>query len=420
MKKMNIKYFIAGMAVVLTAAACESNIPEAGTMDVDAENIVLADELVNGLEIYIGQTVELEDLVTVLPENATDRAQTYLSSDENVAAVTAQGVLTAVGKGDCTIDVYVGSKGLYASFDVNVDDVPPVAITSLQFRSETAEFEFEEDGQTIDLMTYLTVVPIEHTEGVKFISSNTEVASVDANTGLLTIHKIGKTTITATAEDNTQLTDEMEVGIFTWDIDEYERFEGDAEGGQAAISGENWYWTMTFSDELLTASEQKLINGRNNSLTAMIDGRAIVNRSGSDDAELSNGTAFCVKAKNTAADHVAYFTIDMGKQQKVNYFRISNISTFKDDVRVRFKKFTEISGSNDGTNFTPIETEFDFSSIQSVLENRNTGNLEIHECEYRYMRFSFKGTECFGPDALGSTAQIEEFYMGYQEKNFGE
>ena len=148
----------------------------------------------------------------------------------------------------------------------------------------------------------------------------------------------------------------------------------------------------------------------------MLDGRTIVARSGaSDDAELSNGTAFCVTAKGTAADHVAYFTIDMGKQQKVNYFRISNISTFKDDVRVRFKKFTEISGSNDGTNFTPIETEFDFSSIQKVLENRETGNLKITESDYRYLRFSFKGTECFGPDVVGSTAQIEEFYLGYED-----
>ena len=419
MKKMNIKYFIAGMAVVLTAAACESNIPEAGTMDVDAESIVLADGLANGLQIYIGQTVELEDLVTVLPENATDRAQTYLSSDENVAAVTAQGVLTAVGKGDCTIDVYVGSKGLYASFDVNVDDVPPVAITSLQFRSETAEFEFEENGQTIDLMTYLTVVPVEHTEGVNFISSNPEVASVDANTGLLTIHKIGKTTITATAEDNTQLTDEMEVGIFTWVINEYERFEGDAEGGQAAVpyTSETWYWSMTFSGGDVYKSD-----GRNSSLYAMLDGRAIINRNPGqkDDSNITNGSAFCVKARGTAEDYVGYFTIDMGKAQKVNYFRISNISTVKDDMRTRFKKFTEISGSDDGSTFTTIITDLDFTSIQAVLENRNTGNIEIPECNYRYLRFSFRGTECFGPDQLGNAAQIEEFYMGYQEKNFGE
>ena len=409
------------MAVVLTAAACESNIPEAGTMDVDAESIVLADGLANGLQIYIGQTVELEDLVTVLPENATDRAQTYLSSDENVAAVTAQGVLTAVGKGDCTIDVYVGSKGLYASFDVNVDDVPPVAITSLQFRSETAEFEFEEDGQTIDLMTYLTVVPVEHTEGVNFISSNTEVASVDANTGQLTIHKIGKTTITATAEDNTQLTDEMEVGIFTWDIDEYERFEGDAEGGQAAVSGETWYWTMTFSDDLLTPDVERLVNGRNNSLTAMLDGRTVATRGGTDDAALTNGTAFCVKNRGTAADHEAYFTIDMGQQRAVNYFRISNISTHKDDVRTRFYKFNKIEGSNDGNSFTSIVTELNFKDVQAVIENRNSGNITIPESNYRYLRFTFKGTECFGPDGqAGGTAQIEEFYMGYQKKNFGE
>lgn len=419
MKKMNIKYFMAGMAVVLTAAACESNIPEAGTMDVDAESIVLADGLVNGLEIYIGQTVELEDLVTVLPENATDRAQTYLSSDENVATVTAQGVLTAVGKGDCTIDVYVGSKGLYASFDVNVDDVPPVAITSLQFRSETAEFEFEEDGQTIDLMTYLTVVPLEHTEGVNFTSSKPEVASVDANTGLLTIHKIGKTTITATAEDNTQLTDEMEVGIFTWVIDEYERFEGDAEGGQAAVpyTDETWYWTMTFSDDLMS------VGGRNNSLYAMLDGRPIVNRNPGqkDDENITNGSAFCAKARGTAEDHIAYFTIDMGKQQKVNYFRISNISTVTDDVLVRFKKFTEISGSNDGNSFTTIANDVDFTTVQEDAANRTTGNIAITESNYRYLKFSMKGLECYGPAGkYGGSAQIEEFYMGYQEKNYGE
>ena len=32
-----------------------------------------------------------------------------------------------------------------------------------------------------------------------------------------------------------------------------------------------------------------------------------------------------------------------------------------------------------------------------------------------------KGTECFGPDGnSGSTAQIDEFYMGYQEKVYEE
>ena len=143
---------MAGIAVVLTAAACESNIPEAGTMDVDAESIVLADGLANGLQIYIGQTVELEDSVTVFPENATDKAQTYLSSNDAVASVTPQGVLTANTVGSCTIDVYVGNKGLYTSFDVSVGDVPPVAIEALSFRNESEEFEFTGEEQTVDLI----------------------------------------------------------------------------------------------------------------------------------------------------------------------------------------------------------------------------------------------------------------------------
>lgn len=392
MKKMNIKYFIAGMAVVLTAAACESNIPEAGTMDVDAESIVLADGLANGLQIYIGQTVELEDSVTVFPENATDRAQTYLSSDETVATVTAQGVLTAVGKGDCTIDVYVGSKGLYASFDVNVDDVPPIAITSLQFRSETAEFEFEEN-QTIDLASnYLIVLPIDQTEGVTYTSSDESVASIDKD-GVLTMKKIGVTTITATAKGNAQLTDNIEVSIYRIENTEYDR------------TG----WSMTCTQDPLPD-----VGSRNNSLTAMLDG--------------VDNTVFCITrpGKNSGGvnlngvDVNSYeisYTIDMKSSQPVNYFRLVHLSNKSADLGTRMAGYTEILGSDDGTSFTTITKNVNFAEHAKVLDNVKTEHIAIPETTCRYIKFVMVGISCYDPSGNnnGNTAQIKEMYIGYDK-----
>ena len=423
MKRLSA-YLIAATAIV--AAGCDSNIPETGTINnALVSEVVLDNYLSSGLTLETGDVVSLPQYIKYLPEDATNTAQQYESDNTSVATIDDAGTLKAVGKGNCTITVYIGTDGVYGEFNVTVNEKAAIAIKSLRFFKESADYELATTS-TVDLKSLLSVGSAsdteEATEAVLFESSNKDVASIDAD-GILTLNKLGKITVTAKAAVSQVTPATMEIGIYKWNITEYERFEGDAEGEQAAITGENWYWTMTFSDPLLTAAEQSLINGRNNSLTAMLDGRKIVSRSGaSDDAELSNGTAFCVKNRNTDAAHEAYFVIDMGQQQKVNYFRISNISTHKDDLRVRFKKFNEISGSNSADGpFETIATDLDFTAQQNSTENRESGNISIPESNYRYLKFMFKGTECFGPDGnSGSTAQIDEFYMGYQEKVYEE
>ena len=423
MKRLSA-YLIA--AIAIAAAGCDSNIPETGTINnALVSEVVLDDFLASGLTLETGDVVSLPQYIKYLPEDATNTAQQYESDNTAVATVDDAGTLTAIGKGNCTITVYIGAEGVFSEFPVTVNEKAAIAITSLRFLKESEDYELAAT-ETADLRRLLSIgsaSPTEDaTEAVLFESSAPAVASIDED-GILTPHKLGKITVTAKAAVSQVNPATIDIGIYKWNITEYERFEGDANGGQAAITGENWYWTMTFSDPLLTAAEQSLINGRNNSLTAMLDGRKIVSRSGaSDDAELSNGTAFCVKNRNTDAAHEAYFVIDMGQQQKVNYFRISNISTHKDDLRVRFKKFNEISGSNSADGpFETIATDLDFTAQQNSTENRESGNISIPESNYRYLKFMFKGTECFGPDGKsGSTAQIDEFYMGYQEKVYEE
>ena len=428
MKRLSA-YLIA--AIAIAAAGCDSNIPETGTINnALVSEVVLDDFLASGLTLETGDVVSLPQYIKYLPEDATNTAQQYESDNTAVATVDDAGTLTAIGKGNCTITVYIGAEGVFSEFPVTVNEKAAIAITSLRFLKESEDYELAAT-ETADLRRLLSIgsaSPTEDaTEAVLFESSDPAVASIDED-GILTPHKLGKITITAKAAVSQVDPATIDIGIYKWNITEYERFEGDANGEQAAITGENWYWTMTFSDPLYTVGDNKLINGRNNSLTAMIDGRHIVNRAGTgnvDDANLSNGTAFCVKARGTAADHTASFTINMGKKQKVNYFRIRNISEDKADVLVRFKKFTEISGSNDNVTFTPISSEVDFTSEQGAQPEggykRETGNIEITESEYQYLKFSFRGTECFNPEgSAGSSAQIEEFYMGYQEKVYEE
>lgn len=388
----------------------------AGTVPV--ESITLDESIAEGATLETGKTLNISSLITVLPENATDKSVKYSSSAEEYATVSDAGVITAVAAGEATITVTSASDAkVSTSFKLTVTAAEPAGnITGITVSEEGKALTYTSEVRgTTDLAQFITTTPAEHTDGLTYFSSDEKVATVSED-GKLTIVAAGIATITVAAESNPDVKATITVTVNQY-VGDYPRFEGDENDGQAAVTGENWYWTMTFSDELLTPDVEKLVNGRNNSLTAMLDGRTVATRGGTDDAALTNGTAFCVKNRGTAADHEAYFTIDMGRPQLVNYFRISNISTHKDDVRTRFCKFNKIEGSNDGSSFTTIKTELDFSDVQSVLENRESGNITIPKSNYRYLKFTFKGTECFGPDGQsGATAQIEEFYLGYEDE----
>ena len=382
----------------------------AGTISV--ESITLADDIKNGKSVEAEQTLDISTLITVLPENATDKTVSYASSNKDAATITDAGIITAVAAGESTISITSNSDAnVKEEFTLTVTAKAPVNITAINVTEKSKTYT-SEDRKVYDLSEYFTVEPAENTDAVIFASSDENVAKIE--NGKMSIGVAGEATITIAAQSNPDIKATITVTVNQY-VGDYPRFEGDENDEKAAIEGENWYWTMTFSDPLLTVAEQKLIDGRNNSLTAMLDGRHIVNRGASDDAELSNGTAFCVKNRGTDAAHEAYFVIDMGQQQKVNYFRISNISTHKDDLRVRFKKFNEISGSNSADGpFETIASDLDFTAQQNSTENRESGNISIPESNYRYLKFMFKGTECFGPDGnSGATAQIDEFYLGY-------
>ncbi len=390
MKKI-ASYILAAAAFI--AVSCDNNIPKTGTINnALVEEVVFDASIQNGMTIYVGQTFSIPEHVSFLPIDATNVAQYYESSDPSVADVSDSGVLTAKKIGNCDIIVYVGKDGVCGEFHVNVEPVPDIQITDIILILENEYKIIEGTSMTIDLKRRVSVSPDDYTEQIVWSVSPETVATVDED-GILTISGFGKATVTAAAKNHPDVKASREIEVSKLVEIEYDRSS----------------WTMTCSQNPLPN-----LSNRNNSLTAMLDGK--------------DNTVFCITrpGKNSGGVNLSSvdkdnyeisFVIDMKQSQPFNYFSITHLSTSGPDFGTRLCGFTEISGSNDGENFTVISSNVDFTDKSAVVENPSTGKIAISSSNYRYVKFMMKGTSCYDPSGKnnGNTCQIKEFYLGYTE-----
>lgn len=447
MKK--ISSIIIAVAAIF-AAGCNDNIPKIGDYNSARVKEVVFDEvLTNGLDIDLGATFSLPSHISYLPADATNTAQRYDTSDDSVASISEQGVLTAAGVGNATVTVYIGTEGVFGEFEVRVTEPVGIAITSLKFNSESAEYEFSE--ASINLKRILRVgsasLTEEATERIVWTSSDESVATVDQS-GLVTANKVGSVTITAAAAVSDVEPASIVLNFFRWV--EYERFPGDLDGQPREIMGSSaaeWNalphtdggWDMVEFGWLEDASQKDKWNStvvqRNPYRYAMIDGRKIENRSGAANnlPTATNGTAFCWQRpggkKQSVEKDGVYIIIDMKKSQRVQYFRTVNISDHADDRGVRVTRVSELQGSNDGSTWETIAsglegwnprefngvTEYHLESLKATFDN---------DKDYRYIKFILKKQDrCYGyfvnpsdanSDRDGNAMQVAELYMGYK------
>lgn len=168
-------------------------------------------------------------------------------------------------------------------------------------------------------------------------------------------------------------------------------------------------WSVTASHELFEGAAEK------NSLASAIDGDLTTNMCLVRPGQRHNG----VEVKK--GDEV-WFTVDMGKKQKVNYFRLVWRHDGTKEMWCRVYQFDQIAGSDDGVHFTKIATR-----VKTLAENsaRNSGVIALPATEFRYYRFITTNPACwtypsdgcpyesqYGNPA-GKSNQINEIYMGY-------
>lgn len=126
---------------------------------------------------------------TVLPDNATDKTVTWISSNTSVATVE-DGIVMAISEGTATITAIAGDVSATCQVTVEKKIIPVESVTLDKSSLEMVE------GDTQSLTA--TVLPADATDKtVTWTSSNTSVATV--SDGLVTAIAEGSATITATA-----------------------------------------------------------------------------------------------------------------------------------------------------------------------------------------------------------------------------
>ena len=182
----------AGTATITVAS--ENGKTATCTVTVETKVIEVTEISISKTELTLteGETATLT--ATVMPEDATDKTVTWTSSDESVATVSSEGVVTAVKAGTATITV-ASENGKTATCAVTVEakviEVSEIAIS----RTELTLTEGENETLTA------TVMPEDATDKtVTWTSSDESVATVSSE-GVVTAVKAGTATITVASEN---------------------------------------------------------------------------------------------------------------------------------------------------------------------------------------------------------------------------
>lgn len=152
------------------------------------------------LVLATGETATAETSYTYdgeTPENAQPEV-VYTSSDETIATVDENGIITGVAEGEATITATVGE--LSASRTVSV--IIPVE----RLEAESMALHLADGSAALSY----TVVPENFTGDLTFASANNSVATVDAN-GQITPVAAGDTNVTVTAPNGMTATAQIRV-----------------------------------------------------------------------------------------------------------------------------------------------------------------------------------------------------------------
>lgn len=198
----------AGQAEITATAADGSGKSATVTITVKEPVVLVTQiEIINAPEIMeVGNTAELA--ATVLPENATNKAVAWASSNPEILSVSANGAVEAKAAGEATVTVTaMDASAVKATVAITVQ-LPAVPVESVAI---TGAPESMEVGGTAELTA--AVLPEDATnKAVTWASSSPEIISVDEN-GRIEAKAEGNADITVTSADNPVVTDTVTITV---------------------------------------------------------------------------------------------------------------------------------------------------------------------------------------------------------------
>jgi uncharacterized protein YjdB len=163
--------------------------------------------VVQNKEIKMTVNSTAKAAIAVLPENATDKSVRWISTDESIATVDENGVITAKKEGKCLI--YAISKdNPIASASITVDANNNKTVTEIKL--DKYEMTIPVGGTDI---AWVTMLPADaENKDELWVSDNTDIATVD-KMGWVTGKSVGECKITVYSVDNSSVKAEIKVTV---------------------------------------------------------------------------------------------------------------------------------------------------------------------------------------------------------------
>ena len=201
-----VRAYSVGEAIITATTIDGSNL--SASCKVTVISILAQSITLDKTAISLEATESITLIASVLPETTANKGIEWSSSDESVATIDANGLVTAVAVGEAIITA-IATDGSLVSATCQVTVIPTLAM-SIELDKTEASVEEKSEFQLT-----ATILP-EHTTNkeVAWSSSDKWVATVD-NTGLVTIHSAGEVIITATTTDGSNLSATCRINVYS-------------------------------------------------------------------------------------------------------------------------------------------------------------------------------------------------------------
>ena len=185
---------VAEGSAVITATTADGNFTAVCLVTVTA--IPVSSVSLNKTELTLTVGADVQLIATVAPENATNKNVTWTSNNESIATVDNTGKVTAVSAGTANITVTTVDGSKTATCEVTVSN-PVVNVTGVTLNKDTLNLAVGGNETLIPMVSPTNAT----NKQVNWSSSDTSVATVDANSGEVTGVAPGSAGITATTAD---------------------------------------------------------------------------------------------------------------------------------------------------------------------------------------------------------------------------
>ena len=396
--------------VTITATATDgSNASNTWDINVKAAAKNVESVKISGQKnIKKGETLPLS--VKVDPDDATDKSVTWSSSDENIATVDGNGVVTGCNAGSAIITA-TAKDGSGASDSVTVaveEDKPSVVkVSKIELSGESTVYV----GSSVKVSA--KVSPDDATEkGINWSSSDSDVASVDSS-GNVTGKKSGEVEIVAEASDGSGIKGSIKIKVIKADI--LRMTLKDSAGNeitekQSLFVG-GTYQILPFvegydssSDVTYTASDNCITVSSTGIVTAVTVGSADVNvttvEKGADGNAVTKTVSFVVKddpsLNSTNAlkytkdgtDYQVYYKTSDGKYVEAKWADYYKYEEFfiKGDVEYKYTGWQTINGNvyyfdENGNKITGDQViggmKYSFNSDGSLIKGNGTRGIDV-------------------------------------------